>query len=130
MIILIKKREMLVPGRPNGRHVRRTPVPVPCFPCLHLVCPRGAHTARTTRVARPTKNTQRPLDAHASYAFQCPCRQGPLVPRMLSNALAAAAGGCDRWSHCNVQHQVYFYNIKMKYLQHMSKTVETLATYV
>jgi hypothetical protein len=129
MIILIK-RELLAPGRLNGLPRPEDAGASTLFSAPTPSAPtRGPHHS-DPRAARPTKNTQRPLDAHASYAFQCPCRRGPLVPRTLSNALAAAAGGCDRWSHCNVQHQVYFYNIKMKHLQHTSETVETLATYV
>jgi hypothetical protein len=36
-----------------------------------------------------------------------------------------------RWvSLQHVQHQIYFYNIQIKHLQHIFKITETLATYV
>jgi hypothetical protein len=43
-------------------------------------------------------------------------------------APAAAASNYSRWLPLQyMQHQIYFYNIQMKHLQHTSKTTKTLA---
>jgi hypothetical protein len=74
-----------------------------------------------------------PTPSRSAHAwFLAPAARAPSTPTRMQACSAAVAGGYCRWGPLqHVQHEIFFFaTSRGTHLQHMFKTVETLATYV
>jgi hypothetical protein len=127
-----KKKKMLASGRPH-RLVSHTSIS-----CASYVS--RAHIVRAHRLARvlcshmgtallPARTWRPPAPLlrieHAGILpVPAPAASHARFTREPHGALAATADGSDRWVPLqHMQHPIYFCNIQVKHLQHMSETL-------